>query len=131
MTIQRWAFMPGATGPRPRNDGPYVTYADHVAALRQAVNHAKDVAVKHTKATHDRAYSQGQRDERARWFAVDHEGKPGAGLAGYSVGYEVGQLDALAGAVQRAWEVVTDISLTDYEARHKVIAAIKGGSDDH
>jgi hypothetical protein len=93
--IQRWGHTTNAngdyTGMSRYNQGGWVTYADHVEALRQA--RSENAYLPTVKASFDRGYEQGQRD-------------------------------ALAGAVQR---VEALLSREPWQQVEPVIAAIKGG----
>jgi len=98
--IQRWVFPLGGEGPYHADvEGSrieYVTYADHIEALRQAEQRGRDA-------------------EQAEWCAS----------VPYDRAYEQGQRDALAGAVQRVMGEMGAMlaSPSDIE---RVIAAIKG-----
>lgn len=102
--IQRW--QPGDNAQMfsvyGADEGNYVLYADHVEALRQA-----------------------EQTALAKY-------NDGAWIRGMEKGYEQGQRDALAAAVQRVealhqhWH---DFTAQSVLSERDVIAAIKGGSD--
>jgi hypothetical protein len=119
-------------GPMLDEDGPFVTYADHVEALRQAS----------LEPLPSLAYEQGQRDVFAyhpEW-TVTGMCKPDCLpcqrltelITEREKGYEEGQRDALKAAVQRVEALIDPWPNTSpgLIRRGNVFAAIKGDSDD-
>jgi hypothetical protein len=127
-------------------DGPFVTYADHVEALRQA----SALATPETVAQAMYWYEQGQRDVFAyhpEWTVTDMC-KPDCLpcqrltelITEREKGYEEGQRDALAAAVQRVQAHLIMLDGNGWRATLNgegysdlagfgpgVIAAVKGG----
>jgi hypothetical protein len=105
--IQRWDMTGSYWGSVMRVEskhGPYVTYADHVEALRQAVASVTSFAIKQIMGEEE--------DTRRDLLAA----------------YEQGQRDALAAAVQRVEALRHSVPSTDrvWMPTDEVIAAIKG-----
>ena len=95
----------------PVDDGGYVIWEDHVEALREAEQRGVDGFIGSQAMQVVRSQAEG---------------------AGYSQGYEQGQRDALAGAVQRVEALVGFEygSLGSFVNRAEIIAAIKGENDE-
>jgi len=90
-------------------NGVWVLASSVEKALRQAEQEMSDRWAVWSNKLSRSEYAAGQRNERERWFAVDHEGNPGAGLAGYSVGYEQGQRDERQAQIDREKEIILRI----------------------
>jgi hypothetical protein len=120
--IQRWSIGGCAPTTKPDDQGAYVTYSDHVEALRQA---EIDAAKVWEQMSYDTGYAAGKRHMQ-QYLMGDDENS-----------YAQGQRDALAGAVQR---VDTHVPHDGYcnapdepchcmVRRSAVIAAIKGSAE--
>jgi hypothetical protein len=107
----RWTSF----GPMLDEDGPFVLYADHVAALAQADVECGERSVEHYRDGYQRAVVE----ERNKWKDLSRDN--------WQSGYEQGQRDALAAAVQRVealpWSAENWFAVSE---RAAVIAAIKG-----
>ena len=104
MLRYRWTSF----GPMLDEDGPFVTYADHVEALRQATA----LATPETVVQANYWYEEGQRD--------GYEQAKRVYMAAGEAGVALAASDALAAAVQRVE------ALPEYALRDTCIAAIKG-----
>ena len=125
MSIQRWTHDDDMGHPRSfqqDDEGKWVTYADHVEALRQAEQRGASAYEAEIAAWGQKHYEQGQRDgyEQAKRIYM------AAGEAGLALAAS----DALAGAVQRVEAAHSWVRGTDPDDvalwRSDVIAAIKG-----
>jgi hypothetical protein len=147
MSIQR--YDDSAWTVVPRQDGDLVTYADHVEALRQAVEHRDALHA----TSNGMAYAQGQRDREyellggvpleehdRRIIVKNYEQGQRDGMASSHRGrtmYAAGQRDALAGAIADLNACIErEVAEGDLDgllngARYAVerIAAIKGESE--
>jgi hypothetical protein len=123
--IQRWtpAWDGREVGAYADRGGEYVTYADHVEVLRQAVNHEKAAGAVRANSEYERGYEQAKRIYMSAGEAA---------VAGAVI-------DALAGAVQRVEGLIADGTpayLTQWvwpngpaQMQADVIAAIMGDSE--
>jgi len=114
------------------DNGEYVTYADHVAAIgMQALIAAEKIREANQQAEYreqsgaawHHGYEQGQRDERAKWVDL---------ARGDSRAYDLGCSDTLAAAVAAVEALPLDefVRIDPADAKAAVIAAIKGISDE-
>jgi len=144
MSIQRYRIT-GHDDPwmEPDEKGEVVDYADHVAALHQAVADVTAFAVKQIMGEEEdtrrdlmAAYEHGQRDALASQTSESRPRLPANGIPATSVApagedygalmYAEGQRDALA-IVEAARDAMPDTTIR--RELDRVIRAIKGDSD--
>jgi hypothetical protein len=117
-SIQRWnPTLFDTAMMEPLDEGEYVTYADHVEALRQAEQRGREEGVEYAHKFHVcESYEQGQRDALA------------ASEEAMQAMFRAGAKDALAGAVFEMNPVSEDFP--DLLDRDAVLDEIKGDSDE-